>query len=115
MEDFNQNMINWINNDNEIKKYNDKIKSLKEKRNSFETEILMHIENNNLQDNIFNLPSYSSKIQYNKNKSYETMTNKYLIDKFTKYFNNDPIKAKELLDFLKDERSCENKVGLKRN
>ena len=114
MEDFNENMINWINNDNEIKKYNDKIKSLKEKRNSFETEILLHIENNNLQDNIFNLPSYSSKIQYNKNKSYENMTNKFLTDKFTKYFN-DENKAKELLEFLKSERSCDNKVSLKRN
>ena len=114
MEDFNENMINWINNDNEIKKYNDKIKSLKEKRNSFESEILIHIENNNLQDNIFNLPSYSSKIQYNKNKSYETMTNKYLIDKFTKYFN-DTDKAVHLFNFLKEERSLTSKCYLKRD
>ena len=115
MSEFNTNVIKWIDYDNEIKKYNDKLKSLKSEKNSLEVDILSHIENNNLQQNIFNLPSYSSKLKYNKNKSYETMTNKFLIDKFTKYFNNDPIKAKELLDFLKDERSCENKVGLKRN
>ena len=114
MEDFNENMINWINNDNEIKKYNDKIKSFKEKRSIFETEILLHIENNNLQDNIFNLPSYSSKIQYNKNKSYETMTNKYLIDKFTKYFNDED-KALHLFNFLKEERSLTSKCCLKRD
>ena len=42
------------------------------------------------------------------------MTNKLLTDKFTKYFN-DENKAKELLEFLKSERSCDNKVSLKRN
>ena len=63
--------------------------------------------------NVFNLPSYSSKVQYNTNKSYETMSYKFLEDKFTKYFN-DPNKASELLEFLKTERKCENKISLKR-
>ena len=42
------------------------------------------------------------------------MTNKYLTEKFTKYFN-DPVKAIELLEFLKNERKSENKISLKRN
>ena len=42
------------------------------------------------------------------------MTNKFLKDKFTKYFN-DGEKAIELLEFLKNERTSENKVCLKRN
>jgi len=114
MSDFNSNIIKWMNHDMEIKKYNDKIKSLKTEKNTLETNILSHIENNNLQNNIFNLPAFSSKLQYNSNKSYETMTNKFLKDKFTKYFNNSE-KAIELLEFLKNERKSENKVCLKRN
>ena len=51
---------------------------------------------------------------YSNIKSYETMTNKYLTEKFTKYFN-DPVKAIELLEFLKNERKFEHKVSLKRN
>jgi len=115
MSEFNSNIINWIEHDNEIKQYNEKIKELKSKKNSLESNILSHIENNDLKGNIFNLPSYSSKLQYISNKSYETMTNKYLLDKFTKYFNNDLEKAHNLLDFLKNERTFENKISLKRN
>ena len=114
MSEFNTNVIKWIDFDNEIKKYNDKLKTLKSEKNSLEVDILSHIENNNLQENIFNLPAYSSKLKYNKNKSYETMTNKFLIDKFTKYFN-DGDKAIHLFNFLKGERSLISKCCLKRD
>ena len=113
MSEFNSNVIKWMEYDNEIKQYNEKIKSIKSEKSSLEVDILSHIENNDLKNNIFNLPSYSSKVQYNTNKSYETMSYKFLEDRFTKYFN-DPAKANELLEFLKSERKCENKISLKR-
>ena len=114
MNNFNSNVVKWIEYDNEIKKYNDKIKTIKSDKISLEVDILSHIENNNLKNNVFNLPSYSSKLQYNSNKSYENMTNKFLLDNFTKYFK-DENKSKELLEFLKNNRKYENKVSLKRN
>ena len=114
MSEFNSNVIRWIEYDNKIKKYNDKIKSIKSDKSLLEVDILKHIENNNLKNNVFNLQSYSSKLQYNSNKSYETMTNKFLLDNFTKYFK-DENKGKELLEFLKKNRKFENKVSLKRN
>jgi len=114
MSEFNSNVIKWMDFDNEIKKYSDKMKTLKSEKNSLEVDILSHIENNNLQENIFNLPSYSSKLKYNKNKSNETMTNKFLIDKFTKYFNDED-KAIHLFNFLKEERSLTSKCYLKRD
>ena len=114
MSEFNSNVVQWMEYDNQIKQYNDKIKSIKSDKSSLEVDILSHIENNDLKNNVFNLPSYSSKLQYNSNKSYETMTNKYLLDNFTKYFN-DENKAKELLEFLKSNRKFEPKITLKRN
>ena len=72
MDDFNKNIVKWVTYDNEIKKYSDKLKKLRSEKNTFESEIITFIENNDLKDNIFNLPSYSSKVQYNTNKSYET-------------------------------------------
>jgi len=114
MNEFNSNVVQWMEYDNQIKQYNDKIKSIKSDKSSLEVDILSHIENNDLKNNVFNLPSYSSKLQYNSNKSYETMINKYLLDNFTKYFN-DENKAKELLEFLKSNRKFEPKITLKRN
>jgi hypothetical protein len=113
MNNFNSNVVKWIEYDNEIKKYNDKVKSIKSEKSTLEVDILTHIENNNFKNKVFNLQSYSSKLQYNSNKSYETMTNKFLLENFNKYFN-DENKAKELLDFLKNNRKFENKVSLKR-
>jgi hypothetical protein len=114
MSEFNSNVIQWVEYDNQIKQYNDKIKSIKSDKSTLEVNILSHIENNDLKNNVFNLSSYSSKLQYNSNKSYETMTNKYLLDNFNKYFN-DENKGKELLEFLKNNRKFDNKVSLKRN
>jgi hypothetical protein len=114
MSEFNSNVIQWVEYDNQIKQYNEKIKSIKSDKSTLEVNILSHIENNDLKNNVFNLSSYSSKLQYNSNKSYETMTNKYLLDNFTKYFN-DENKGKELLEFLKNNRKFDNKVSLKRN
>ena len=114
MSEFNSNVIQWVEYDNQIKQYNEKIKSIKSDKSTLEVNILSHIENNDLKNNVFNLSSYSSKLQYNSNKSYETMTNKYLLDNFNKYFN-DENKAKELLEFLKNNRKFDNKVSLKRN
>ena len=36
MDDFNKNMVQWINYDNEIKKYSEKVKSLRSEKNTFE-------------------------------------------------------------------------------
>ena len=58
MSEFNNNIIQWMDHDNEIKQYNEKIKELKSKKNTLESDILSHIENNDLKGNIFNLPSY---------------------------------------------------------
>ena len=114
MSEFNSNVIQWVEYDNQIKQYNEKIKSIKSDKSTLEVNILSHIENNDLKNNVFNLASYSSKLQYNSNKSYETMTNKYLIDKFTKYFNDED-KALHLFNFLKEERSLTSKCCLKRD
>ena len=94
MSEFNSNVIQWVEYDNQIKQYNDKIKSIKSDKSTLEVNILSHIENNDLKNNVFNLSSYSSKLQYNSNKSYETMTNKYLLDNFTKYFNDEKQRQK---------------------
>ena len=48
MEDFNKNIVKWVTYDNEIKKYSDKLKKLRSEKNSFESEIITFIENNDL-------------------------------------------------------------------
>ena len=64
MSEFNSNVVRWIEYDNLIKQYNDKIKSIKSEKSSLEVDILTHIENNNLKNNIFNLQSLVLNILY---------------------------------------------------
>ena len=42
MNNFNSNVVKWIEYDNEIKKYNDKIKTIKSDKTSLEVDIFTY-------------------------------------------------------------------------
>ena len=48
---FEETIKEWVSLDNEIKLYNEKIKSIRDKKNNITTRILKHVESNNLTNN----------------------------------------------------------------
>ena len=48
---FEETIKEWVSLDNEIKLYNEKIKSIRDKKNNITTRILKHVELNNLTNN----------------------------------------------------------------
>ena len=114
-------IVQWVQCDNQIKEYNDKmkekIKPVKEMRDKLSDEILQEIDIGNVEkSNIptFNIQALNTSIVPTVNNSYEGFTNKFLSDCFTEYFNSEE-KAKELLTFMKGKRKVEKKYSLKRN
>ena len=75
--------------------------------------IIYHISNN-LQDNVFNISSMNTKIEYSKNNIKETITMKFLENTIEKFYNNDIDKTKNLIEFIKNNRKTNEKVTLKR-
>ena len=114
-------IVQWVQCDNQIKEYNDKmkgkIKPVKEMRDKLSDEILKEIDISNVEKSqipTFNIQALNTSIIPTVNNSYEGFTNKFLSDCFTEYFNSEE-KSKELLTFMKNKRKVEKKYSLKRN
>ena len=114
MSNFNSDVVNLCELDSLIKNKNNEMKILREKRDLLEKNIIYHIEVNNLQDNVFNISSMNTKIEYSKNNVKETITMKFLENTIEKFYNNDIDKTKNLIDFIKNNRKTNEKVTLKR-
>jgi len=113
-------IVQWVQCDNQIKEYNDKmkekIKPVKDMRDKLSDEILQALNIDNLEKSqipTFNIQALNTSIVPTVNNSYEGYTNKFLSDCFTEYFNSEE-KAKELLTFMKGKRKVEKKYSLKR-
>jgi len=114
-------IVQWVQCDNQIKEYNnkmkEKIKPVKEMRDKLSDEILQEINISDIEKSkipTFNIQELNTSIIPTINNSYEGFTNKFLNDCFTEYFNSEE-KAKELLIFMKGKRKVEKKFSLKRN
>ena len=120
MAEFNKNILEWVNCDNKIKSNNEVVKELRLKKVSLETNIIGYIQENNLEENIFNISSLDTQLKMNKTSVKESISYKFLENTFIQYFNetdldNDCKKSKELLEFIKNTRECSDKYALKRD
>ena len=106
------NIIQWIQYDDKIKKYNEKTKKLREERDSIYNQM---IESINLDKElpIYNITNLNTSLTFQKNKTYENYTNKFYEECFTEFLKSEE-KAKELLEFMKNKRKVETKITLKR-
>ena len=114
MAEFNQNIMSWVDCDNQIKTKNEEIKQIRSKKDNLEGSIVEFIQGNNLQDNVFNISSMDTQLQMNTTSVKETMSYKFLETTLLNYFNNDQDKANDLMTFIKNHRSSSDKVSLKR-
>ena len=106
------NIIQWIQYDDKIKKYNEKTKKLREERDSIYNQM---IESINLDKElpIYNITNLNTSLTFQKNKTYENYTNKFYKDCFTEFLGSEE-KANELIQFMKQKRKVEEKITLKR-
>ena len=115
MSDFNRNILEWCECDNIIKTKMEEVKNLRSKKEDLEKNIVSYINDNNLQESIFNVSSMDTKLQYHKSSVKESITLKFLENTLLNYFDNDLNKTNSLMDFIKNNRNSSDKVSLKRN
>tara|TARA_B110000967_G_scaffold151315_1_gene155371 strand:- start:14 stop:406 length:393 start_codon:yes stop_codon:yes gene_type:complete len=113
-------IVQWVQYDNQLKEYNDKMKDkmklLKEMKVKIEQEIIseLDIQNKDKSDlPTFNIPALQTSIKPHVNNSYEGITNKLLSVAFKEYFGSEE-ESKKLLLFIKSKRKIEHKYSLKR-
>ena len=116
-----QKIVQWVQCDNQIKEYNDKmkekIKPIKERKDELEQDIIAELDVPNKDKSelpTFNIQALNTSIKPQVNNSYEGLTNKFLTECFRDYFGSEE-EAKKLLLFIKDKRKVEKKFSLKRD
>lgn len=116
-----QKIVQWVQCDNQIKEYNDKmkekLKSIKERKDELEQDIIAELDVPNKDKSelpTFNIQALNTSIKPQVNNSYEGLTNKFLTECFRDYFGSEE-EAKKLLLFIKDKRKVEKKFSLKRD
>ena len=116
-----QKIVQWVQCDNQIKEYNDKMKEklkpLKERKDELEQDIIAELDVPNKDKSelpTFNIQALQTSIKPHVNNSYEGLTNKFLTECFSDYFKSEE-EAKKLLLFIKDRRKVEKKFTLKRD
>tara|TARA_Y100001970_G_C14153149_1_gene813900 strand:- start:1123 stop:1488 length:366 start_codon:yes stop_codon:yes gene_type:complete len=109
-------IVQWIQCDDKIKEYNNKIKKVKEMKEKLGNNIMNDIDIQNKDKKsmpIFNVKALQASIVPQITNSYESYTSKFYKECFTEYLGSEE-KADELIQFMKNKRKVEKKYSLKR-
>ncbi len=90
-------------NENE-EKLKEEMKKIKNEKDNLENSILKFMENNKITDRDIDVGDF--KLKYSTSKKTESVTKKLIFERLVQYLQNEE-KAKELLDFIYQERNSE--------
>jgi len=110
-EEFQNNIKNWVKIDNELKEYNEKIKNLREQKNSLLTDINIYIDNNNLNNATVSISD--GKLKFINSKVTNPLTLKY-ISSCLENFIKDESQVKMIMEYIKTNRDCKEVPEIKR-
>ena len=107
------NMIKeWVTIDNELRELSLKSKSLREKKNNVNNNVINYIENNNLDNAIIKISDGTLKFNYT-NVS-QPLTFKY-INECLNDIINDKNQVEIIINYIKNKRNVKSIMDIKRN
>ena len=109
-------IVQWVQCDDKLKEYNDKIKKIKEMKDKLANEIMNDIDIQKKDKQslpTFNIQALNTSVIPQINNSYESYTSKFYKECFTEYLGSEE-KAEELIQFMKNKRKVVKKYSLKR-
>ena len=107
-----QNILKWIQFDNKIKEYNDKMKLLKEERDKISGSMIQEVSTNEDLP-VYNVTNLNASVAFQKTNVYENYTNKFYKECFSEFLGSEE-KADDLIKFMKQKRKVEQKINIKR-
>ena len=112
MDILQKNLLQWTKLDKELKELNKRCSDIRKKKEHLQSKICPQIQSEQLEDNIFSIPSLETNIMLKEQKTSESLSYKFLEDKLNTYFN-DTEKSHKILQYLKDNRKHESSFVLK--
>lgn len=111
MEDFQQNIKQWVAVDTRLKALNEEAKQLREQRNHFASEINIHVETHNLENAIVNISD--GKLRFVSTKQTAPLTLKYVHGCLQNCIS-DPEQVMHIMEVIKKSRTVNQTSEIKR-
>lgn len=108
---FETNIKDWVKTDNELKLYNDKIKSLRDKRTDLLNNINNYVYNNSLNNATVTIGD--GKLRFINSKITNPLTLKYVQNCLDKFIQ-DENQVKVIMNYIKDNREYKEINEIKR-
>ena len=108
---FENNIQKWVAVDNQLKSLNDKMKTLRETRNTLSVDITNYAEKNKLSNSTVNIGD--EKLKFVNTKVQAPLTFKFLEKTLGEVIRNE-IQAKIIVDQIKDKREIKIVPEIKR-
>jgi len=110
--EFADKVRSWVYLDNEIKKYNDKMKQLRNNKNLVTQDICSYMETNTLTNKTISINN--GTLKYAMKKEYPPLTFNYVEECLKKVITNvDDVKY--IMQYLKENREIRNIPDIRRN
>ena len=112
MNQFKNEIKNYVLYDDKIKKYNKELKKLRQEKDKLEKNIINYMNKNDMNNTIINLHN-GDKLSIGQSKKTESLSKQYILNKLTEYLgsNKDAIK---IVDYLYSKRIITMNNSIKR-
>jgi len=108
---FDNKVNEWIQIDNQVKKLNESVQQLREKRNALEENLIHYAKTNNMTNSTIQLNK--DKLKFVETKVHEPLTFKYL-EKSLGEIIKDEAKVSLIMEHLKQKRAYKSIPEIKR-
>ena len=108
---FENKIQQWVSVDNQLKILNEKVKELRDTRNSLSENITTYVSTNNLSDKTVQISD--GKLRFTNTRVQEPLTFKYLEKSLGEVIKNES-QVKLIMDHLKQKRSTKIVPEIKR-
>lgn len=108
---FEKNIQNWVNVDNQIKTLNDKLKELKETKQTLSHQINNHVETSNLTN--VSVKINDGLLKFISLKEAQPLTYKYLETCLSEIIKNEE-QVKKIIEYIKNKREIKIVPEIKR-
>ena len=109
---FKSQLQEWILLDNQIKKVNEEIKEIRNRRSQLSTNILDYVSNNNLKNSTIQVGD-KEKLKFMDTRIQEPLTLKYLEKTLTEIIKNES-QIKLIMDHIRKKRNVKVMPEIKR-
>tara|TARA_R110002072_G_scaffold54564_2_gene143111 strand:+ start:783 stop:1124 length:342 start_codon:yes stop_codon:yes gene_type:complete len=108
---FENNIKQWVIYDNEIKGINEKLKSLREKKNGLSTDIFNYVHEKNISQRVVKISN--GNLKFMSVKVQQPLTFKFVEQCLGEIINEED-KVKQIINYIKDKRESKYVEEIKR-